>query len=132
MGEMKISDFEFKEKRESSIISGERDLVDSFTSDNGVLKIKGFKYSYSPKDDYFFINPQPQLESLTDYYNGHGKPLTQEQLDNSLNEYNKKGRPFEMAEHCSTYLRKLGKFSGNYLDFGCGGGTAALSQQNRL
>jgi SAM-dependent methyltransferase len=119
--------YSFNDVRTKSFIT-EAAVEDSFTSIAGFQCQEGFKYSYCPAEGSYFINPQPNLESLDEFYNGHGALLTDAVLEQAYRKYEEIPQIRDLVAATSQYVARYAK-QGNWLDFGCGPGL--LMQHNR-
>lgn len=112
--------YTFFDKRVDSPITN-KPVIDSFISIDGLFCQGGFKYSYCPIENYYFINPQPDAKSMDNFYNSHGSPLTQDIIDESYNNYDTKSGTYDFINHVSETVKSY-KHGSSWLDFGCGPG----------
>jgi SAM-dependent methyltransferase len=127
---MRIHDFTFKQKEKfCPICKGSAE--NSFVSVDGKLCVGGFNYSYCPYCDYYWINPQPDSNSLNKFYNyNHEKPLTEKDIIDAYTDYELKGNNFKNCQYLDIFLSCIPEKS-NVLDFGCGPGIFLYHNKNK-
>ncbi|MGK5093314.1 hypothetical protein WDW89_15040 [Deltaproteobacteria bacterium TL4] len=92
-------DLHFKSKLSNCLLC-DSEVSDAFISiDNySGMSLKGFSYSYCSNCDYYFVNPQPSLEGLNTYYNGHGPITNIESMENSISLYLNQGGAYQFVK----------------------------------